>query len=112
LNRLALDGFSEVVQTIRKRKLSPDSILFFSTLKMGELEHYFENFGAAFHSYQQAVEGKPSSLSDSFLLKPYVFLRYYLLQPKQVRQCGAFLCEGRKNPITISAAFIGKRTPV
>lgn len=57
-----------------------DSLRFFSAFRMGELEHYFENFTEALNGYKNAIAVKLiTNLPDSLLFKPYLYsgILYY-----------------------------------
>jgi CHAT domain-containing protein len=76
LNAKALSAFKKA----SSHRSLPDSLKFFSTFKIGELEHYFENLQEALRSYLEAMRIQPESrLPDSVLFKPLLYsgLIYY-----------------------------------
>lgn len=73
LNREALTLFRSV---FRKMPATPgyDSLRFFTSFHIGELEHYFEQSGEALYHYRQAIGIQAKSkLPDSVLFKPYLY---------------------------------------
>lgn len=80
LNQTALEKFRLFLNTsLNSRPF--DSLTFFAYVKLGELQHYFENFPEALTYYTAAIglKKKLPLVSDSFLFKPYIFagLIYY-----------------------------------
>jgi CHAT domain-containing protein/Flp pilus assembly protein TadD len=72
LNKKALEGFTQLYKAIP----APlhDSLRFHTSFKIGELQHYFENFSEAVFYYKQAITTKEkTSLTDSLLFKPYLY---------------------------------------
>jgi len=73
LNRSALETFRSVFVKMTKEP-EYDSLRFFSSFRIGELEHYFEHFREALIGYQTAINIKlKSKLPDSLLFKPYLY---------------------------------------
>ncbi|MGZ5221401.1 MAG: tetratricopeptide repeat protein, partial [Chitinophagaceae bacterium] len=71
-NQLALKAFTTVYKAIPPSL--NDSLRFHTSFKIGELQHYFENFGEAVFYYKQAIVTKEkTSLTDSLLFKPYLY---------------------------------------
>lgn len=73
LNKEALRKFQSL-----DKKLPPasvyDSLRFFTSFKIGELQHYFEHFKEALDGYRKSIDVKlKSSLPDSLLFKPYLY---------------------------------------
>lgn len=51
-----------------------DSLRFFTAFKVGELQHYFENYADAVSFYQTAIQVKKSAqLPDTLFFKPYLY---------------------------------------
>lgn len=51
-----------------------DSLRFFTAFKVGELQHYFENYADAVNFYQAAIQVKKSAkLPDTLFFKPYLY---------------------------------------
>ncbi len=51
-----------------------DSLRFYTAFKVGELQHYFENFSEAVHFYNAALAVKKQrQLPDSVFFKPYLY---------------------------------------
>ncbi|HEY6953597.1 MAG TPA: tetratricopeptide repeat protein, partial [Flavisolibacter sp.] len=74
-NRLALINFSSVLQHVPSTASVADTIRFFSAVKAGELESYFDSSAKALEYYKLALDMPVQGmrLSDSVLFKPYVF---------------------------------------
>ncbi|RYF82736.1 MAG: tetratricopeptide repeat protein [Chitinophagaceae bacterium] len=73
-NQEALVKFSALSAELRKTSGLYDSLQFYTSFKVGELQHYFENFGEAVSFYREAIAVKErSSLPDSLLFKPYLY---------------------------------------
>lgn len=73
LNRKALEMFRSAFTKIPATPIY-DSLRFFSSFRIGELEHYFEHFKEALNAYQSAISIKSrSKLPDSLLFKPYLY---------------------------------------
>lgn len=81
LNKMALQKFTLFLQSASAQSFAPDTLRFFAAAKAGELAHYFENFSQALTFYATAIREKQllPALSDTLLLKPYMFsgLIYY-----------------------------------
>jgi CHAT domain-containing protein len=75
LNRVALDKFNLFVKAFPSTSVAIDSLKFFALLKIGELNHYFDDLPNALHAYQSAIATKAQlkALPDSLLFKPYLF---------------------------------------
>lgn len=72
-NRSALKKFQSLFQQIPAAH-SFDSLRFFTTYKIGELQHYFENYPAAVRFYSAAIAAqKNTTLPDTLLFKPYLY---------------------------------------
>lgn len=76
LNRAALKSFRDLVMKMEDEKAGDDSLAFHGYVKIGILEHYFENLAAAEKAYRKSIElgSKFSRLPDSFLFRPYLYL--------------------------------------
>ncbi|RYZ28026.1 MAG: tetratricopeptide repeat protein, partial [Chitinophagaceae bacterium] len=73
-NEKALEGFSVLYKNAPKEAGSYDSLRFHISFKIGELQHYFENFAEAVTFYKDAIAIKEKSrLPDSLLFKPYLY---------------------------------------
>jgi CHAT domain-containing protein len=73
LNRLALNKFKSLGDFPSFPRT--DSLLFFSCLKTGELEQYFDSLKPALIYYTKAIaiQKRTPAIADSFLFKPYLF---------------------------------------
>jgi CHAT domain-containing protein/Tfp pilus assembly protein PilF len=79
LNRRALALYKDVFQKTPSGSRF-DSLRFYSAFRIGELQHYFENFSEAFKGYAHAIAIQlKSTLPDSLLFKPYLYsgILYY-----------------------------------
>ncbi|HEY0042802.1 MAG TPA: tetratricopeptide repeat protein, partial [Flavisolibacter sp.] len=73
-NKKALEGFTSIYSVFKKEYALYDSLRFYTSFKIGELHHYFENFSAAVNFYREAIAIKQKSkLPDSLLFKPYLY---------------------------------------
>jgi len=73
-NEKALQGFSAIYEQAPKQAGVYDSLRFHISFKIGELQHYFENFAEAVKFYKDAIAIKEKSkLPDSLLFKPYLY---------------------------------------
>ena len=73
LNRKAIEIYNDVFKKAPAEK-EFDSIRFYSAFRIGELEHYFENFSEALKGYAYAISVQlKSQLPDSLLFKPYLY---------------------------------------
>ena len=73
-NKKALEGFTSIYSVFKKEYALYDSLRFYTSFKIGELHHYFENFSAAVNFYKEAIAIKQKSkLPDSLLFKPYLY---------------------------------------
>lgn len=74
-NQLALQEFTSLIKRLPTDNPASDTIRFFSAVKIGELESYFDSSTIALHYYNEALGLKTKNvhLADSFFFKPYVF---------------------------------------
>ncbi|HEX8316659.1 MAG TPA: CHAT domain-containing tetratricopeptide repeat protein [Flavisolibacter sp.] len=73
-NEKALKEFTSLYQQTPSAISSYDSLRFYVCFKIGELQHYFENFSEAVLYYREAIAVKEKSgLPDSLLFKPYLY---------------------------------------
>ncbi|HEU4901509.1 MAG TPA: tetratricopeptide repeat protein, partial [Flavisolibacter sp.] len=73
LNASALKKFQRLFAQL-PRDPRFDSLRFFTSFKVGELQHYFENYADAVNFYRTAIEvGKNTRLPDSLFFKPYLY---------------------------------------
>ncbi len=71
-NKKALEGFTALYKIIPSTL--HDSLRFHTSFKIGELQHYFENFSEAVFYYKQSIVIKEkTSSTDSLLFKPYLY---------------------------------------
>jgi CHAT domain-containing protein/predicted Zn-dependent protease len=75
LNQLALQEFTSLIKRLPANNPESDTIRFFSAVKIGELESYFDSSTIALRYYNEALglQTKNVHLADSFFFKPYVF---------------------------------------
>lgn len=75
MNHKALSGFRYVIHLMDSGNIKNDSVSFFCHLKIGILEHYFENVIPAKEAYIKSIALKKAlpSFADSFLFKPYLY---------------------------------------
>jgi tetratricopeptide (TPR) repeat protein len=72
-NGQALQKFQLLENRLPTRPLY-DSLRFFTSFRVGELQHYFEHFQQALDAYTRAINIKlKSELPDSLLFRPYLF---------------------------------------
>ncbi len=75
LNRRALTGFRDLLTLMKEEKAAYDSLAYYGFLKLGILEHYFENHQSAKKAYTTAIARLQAAiLPDSLLFKPYLYL--------------------------------------
>ncbi len=73
-NEKALKAFTSLYKALPTGTAFHDSLRFHLAFKIGELQHYFENFDEAARYYQQAVAIKErTTLPDSLLFKPLLY---------------------------------------
>jgi len=73
-NEKALKRFTSLYKITPAGLPLYDSLRFHTSFKIGELQHYFENFSEAVSYYKQAISIKEkSTLADSLLFKPYLY---------------------------------------
>lgn len=73
-NERALHLFTALYKQIPTGQPIYDSLRFQTSFKIGELQHYFENFSEAVSYYGQAIAIKEKSiLADSLLFKPLLY---------------------------------------
>ncbi|SHF45831.1 CHAT domain-containing protein [Flavisolibacter ginsengisoli] len=92
LNQLALQEFLSLLFHIRKKKSTADTVEFFSCLKIGELESYFDSTENALKYYNQALgmqSGLPF-LPDSFFFKSYLFAGLIYYQQSQADSAASY----------------------
>jgi tetratricopeptide (TPR) repeat protein len=80
LNKKALAAFFTLYNQIPSGFSSYDSLKFYTTFRVGELQHYFEDFHQAVTFYNKAIAiQEKSTLPDSLLFKPllYAGIIYY-----------------------------------
>ncbi|MGZ5285825.1 MAG: CHAT domain-containing protein [Flavisolibacter sp.] len=74
LNRLALEAFKKLLPGFDQVFPQFDSLQFYTSFRIGELEHFFEAFQDALHAYNLSITiHKHSHLPDSLLFKPYLY---------------------------------------
>ena len=83
LNETALKGFRNILPEVERS--GNDSLAFHCLLKIGILEHYFDNLVTAQKAYKSAIQKGSAieNLPDSFLFKPLLYsgiLHYGLSQ--------------------------------
>ena len=74
LNKLALQEYRNILRRIPGKNPTYDSIHFFSAFRVGELEHYFEEYQKALDAYRLSISIQEKSLlPDSLLFRPYLY---------------------------------------
>ena len=70
----ALNGFQQVIKEATNKK--NDSLSFHAFIKVGLINHYFDNTEIAKENYRRAIaiKSRLPNIRDSFLFKPYLFL--------------------------------------
>ncbi len=92
LNQLALQEFQSLLLHIGETKSPTDTVQFFTCLKIGELESYFDSTEKALDYYNLAL-GMQSSLPflpDSFFFKPYLFAGLIYYQQSQADSAASY----------------------
>jgi len=103
-NRRALTGFTTLYRQIPKISLY-DSLLFYTAFRIGELQHYFENFSEAIAGYKEAIRSKEkSSLPDSVLFKPLLYAGIIFYNQNKFDTAVQFFKQAEK----IDAAYANK----
>jgi CHAT domain-containing protein/Flp pilus assembly protein TadD len=75
LNHLALGAYKSLLHHLGESQAAIDTIRFFSCIKIGELESYFDSTDKALQYYNQALgmQSKLRFLPDSLFFKPLLF---------------------------------------
>lgn len=91
LNQQALQQFKALHTKLVHHVASYDSLFFYTSFFIGELEHYFEKYKEALNWYQRAISiHKQAHLPDSLLFKPFIYSGLILYNQNELNAAANF----------------------
>ena len=110
-NERALKQFTLLYKSMPAGLL--DSLRFHTSFKIGELQHYFENFAEAIYYYKASLQiQEKNSLPDSLFFKPYLYAGIIFYNQNKFDTAVQFFKQAEKNTGSLSEQANRRRATV